>query len=75
MKPEMAKKNQRPTDASLPVEANPVLVDSIKAGISKLKLVNLRDALKARGLKTSEARRIVIKPFKSLRNDVVPSAL
>jgi hypothetical protein len=31
---------------------NPVLVDSIKAGISKLKLVNLRDALKVRGLKT-----------------------
>jgi tetratricopeptide (TPR) repeat protein len=64
------RKSKASTNASLPVQANPVLLESIKASISKLKLTNLRDALKVRGLKTFGSKEeLQIKLFKSLMND------
>jgi tetratricopeptide (TPR) repeat protein len=64
------RKSKASTDVSLPVEANPVLKESIKTSIAKLKLAELRDALKVRGLKTFGSKEeLQVKLFRSLMDD------
>jgi hypothetical protein len=64
------KKPKAAADVSLPVEANPVLIDSIKTSIAKLKLAELRDSLKLRGLKTFGSKEeLQVKLFRSLIED------
>jgi tetratricopeptide (TPR) repeat protein len=64
-------KRSSSTDSSSPVEADPVLVESIKASIAKMKLGELRTALKVRGLKMFGSKEeLQGKLFLSLMNDV-----
>jgi tetratricopeptide (TPR) repeat protein len=64
------RKSNASADVSVPAEANPVLIDSIKTSIAKLKLAELRDSLKLRGLKTFGSKEeLQVKLFRSLIED------